>query len=761
MSKPLWRADEAEQTPERTKGDAEATDSHLWRADKNVSARVKDEPTDGDRSPLTTRAAALWDDGEYDRESEHRGPPPRPKRAKLWGDEPAGGDTETPGDPTTRELTPVPTQHPGVPSNGHRKPPPPPPLPRAPSTRGARMRRRRRRFMRRRILIGVALLCVLLIADGAYVAFGLKGSLEDTERSLSKGASALSHGDLGVAENELNAALDSTQKSMDLAHHPSIGLLSLVPNIGDDASTLRSLSEASELAARAGLQGLEAARAMGADQGSEFVDAIYSNGRVNFDALNEGRPFIERAVGLLQRGDESLNDAPQPNLDPLRDALHTARDEIGGARDSAQKSALLFGLLPKLLGGEGERKYLLAFQAPGEARGTGGLFGLFGILRATDGTISLESIQPGSEFFPDPLTAVRAPGWFERAYGPQKALTQFQQSNLSPRFPTVAQVLLRMYAAQTGEKLDGVVAMDPVAFAGLLRATGPITDLNGRQITADNAPELLMHDSYVDFPDPDEQNAYLADLIDGFWSTIHSGDLDGPQLAQALGEAVRSQHFKLWARSADQQKTIEELGAHGWLTLGQSNVQMVFSNNYSVNKVDYYLQRSIDTKVELNDDGSAQVTTTVTVENQAPTGPPSLLLGPGIEDDPPGLNRMVLNVLMPKGSFVQDFSLDGEPTVPIEYNEGAFPVAGYIIDIPAGETAIAKLHYTMPDALDVAGGRGTFSFTLFPQATVNPDAFSLSVAAAEGSLDSASTKSSGVLDQSRSLRVSLSRDRDG
>nr|MBA2600676.1 DUF4012 domain-containing protein [Actinomycetota bacterium] len=621
---------------------------------------------------------------------------------------------------------------------------------------GTRMKRRRQRLIRRRVMIFVALLMVLLLGDGAYVAFGLKSSLETSKRSLSNGAVALGGGDLAIAEGELRKALRSAQESAGLARHPSVGALSLVPKIGDDVSTLQVLSAASELAARAGLQGLQAARAMGADQGRELIEAIYSEGRVNFDALHQGRPFVERAAGLLRQGSHSLDSAPEPTLTLLQDALETARDEVGGASESTSKGALLFDLLPKLLGADGKRKYLLAFQAPGEARGTGGLLGLFGVLHATDGRISLTGIQPGGDLFPAPLSPVRAPGWFERAYGTQKALTQFQQSNLSPRFPTVARVLLSMYTAQTGTKLDGVVAMDPIALAELLRATGPLPDINGEDVTSDNAATLVMHDSYVEFNE-DEQNAYLADLIDALWSTIERGDLDGPQLATALGESVRSQHLKLWARDPDIQETIEEIGAHGWFPPSQGNVQMVFSNNYSVNKVDYYLQRDIDTKVELGQDGSADITTIVTIENQAPTGPPSLLLGPGIKSDPPGLNRMVLNILMPMGSLVRDFSLDGEPTVPIEYNEGAFPVAGYVIDIAAGGTATVKIHYSVPDAVNLSE-QETFSFTLFPQATVNPDSFALSVTQA-GVTDNAvegDRNYSGALDQTRRIQVGLS-----
>jgi hypothetical protein len=84
-----------------------------------------------------------------------------------------------------------------------------------------------------------------------------------------------------------------------------------------------------------------------------------------------------------------------------------------------------------------------------------------------------------------------------------------------------------------------------------------------------------MHDSYIDFPDSDAVNTYLADLIDGLWVTVN------------------------WAISRDRS-----------------------------------CPARLTKRVVLND-GSAEVTTTVAIENRAPLGTPSLLLDPGIHGDPP------------------------------------------------------------------------------------------------------------------------------
>ena len=174
-----------------------------------------------------------------------------------------------------------------------------------------------------------------------------------------------------------------------------------------------------------------------------------------------------------------------------------------------------------MLGGGGERRYLLSFQAPGEARGTGGLAGLVGVLETNPGRLELGDVLPYQDLGPSRIRNVEAPDWFEASYGPQQALTEWPQANVSPNHPVVADVLLDMYEAARGERLDGVLTMDPITLAYLMEGIGSIETRRPEMVLdSSNAADVLLHDSYTDFETPEEQNFFLGEVVDGFWSRL-------------------------------------------------------------------------------------------------------------------------------------------------------------------------------------------------------------------------------------------------
>lgn len=142
--------------------------------------------------------------------------------------------------------------------------------------------------------------------------------------------------------------------------------------------------------------------------------------------------------GLLDDAAIRLDGAPEPTLPVLGRALDTARWRIERAMEATKDAQTLFRAAPSLFGDVARRRYLLAFQSPSEARGSGGFMGLYGILEADGGRLSLRKMGPIGDLSLSPAEAVDAPGWFERRYEGFASLWQWQQANLSGDFPTVA-----------------------------------------------------------------------------------------------------------------------------------------------------------------------------------------------------------------------------------------------------------------------------------------------------------------------------------
>jgi hypothetical protein len=164
----------------------------------------------------------------------------------------------------------------------------------------------------------------------------------------------------------------------------------------------------------------------------------------------------------------------------------------------------------------------------------------------------------------------------------------------------------------------------------------------------------------------------------------------------------------------------------GFKDLGP-NVQLVFHNNAAANKVDYFLRRSIHTGVRLLPSGDASVSTRLVVRNTAPKGPPSYFLGPGMEGDPPGMNRMLLGFVIPRGSKRLSLSVDGRLRRPFRGEDEGLPVLWDVVEVRAGRSRVVTVRYEIPTAWDTSSDHSSFTMTLVPQALAQPDDFSLTI----------------------------------
>lgn len=629
-----------------------------------------------------------------------------------------------------------------------------------PSSRRRRDRGQTRPPWLKPALVLLAALFGLLILDALYVGVKLRTSLRSAASHLEDARARFDAENLSPTREALDEALISAAEAHGLTGHPSYVVASHLPLVGTDASVIRELSEAARRAARAGLSGIRALEEATGSEGESLAAALYRDGVVDFRAAERAFPFVREADRLLGLASDSLLRLPDPRFDVVSSALERARVEIVGASESAHKGVALLDALPSLMGNDGIREYLLIFQSPSEARGFGGFPGIYGILTAEEGRLELGRLRPISDLGRADRP-VAAPGWYSDLYRDSGALVDPRQAGFSPEFPTVAGVLLDQYESQTDQRLDGVFAMDPHAFGELTRGTGPVSAPGlDREVGPSNAVKTLLYDSYVLFEDTDAQDRYLAGLVKELWSRLGSGEVDAEGLAAGLSSAAQSQHLKVFSIIPDIQDSIVALGAEGSYADEGPHVQMVFNNNAAANKIDYFLERHVDTEVVLRADGSADVSTSIVMENAVPPdAPTSLVFGPGIKGDQVGDNGMTLYALMPQGSQLRSFTVGGSRGSPLQGRESDYPVAYELVVVAAGETVEAVVNYRTSGAWD----DGSFRFALHPQATVNADTYDLTVVAPPGAAVRSSEdigvsarptiSFSGTLD--RPVRVSL------
>lgn len=594
----------------------------------------------------------------------------------------------------------------------------------------------------------ILLALFLLAADGAYVGLNLATNLNSTANQLERAKDAIREGREDDARDAADEALASSGDAAGLEGHPAFALARVLPWVGSDARAVASVARAAKDAANAAS---EAVALVGTTSlpNRDPGTALYRKGVIQLDLVRESLPLLQRVRLHLASAQRELDSAPVPHLELIGSRLSTARETIGEALDSATTGEQALRVLPELLGEGGTRRYFLAFQTPSEARGTGGLIGFYGILRANDGRIDLEHVAPIGTLAP-PKKPVPAPRWFALHYGLLEAQRQWQQVNLSPNFPVVSSVLLDMYEASTGSKLDGVVAMDPLVLGSLTKGTGPIPSPElGTEITEDNASEVLLRDSYRLLEA--EQDAALKALVGRFFEALQSDSVDFQRLMEGFGDSVANEHLKVFSQNNETQRLLEDLAIDGWSE--SPNLQAVWHTSASPSKVDYFLKREINTEVQVLASGGAQVKTTVSLANAADPKRDSFLADFGFPGDPPGLNRMYLHFLMPQGARLRSFEIDGKRGQPLRNREDQYPIAWEVLRLRAGDETEASVSYEVPPE---AFPGGQVSLTLQPQATAFPDRYSVRVVAAPGvSLEGVDGDLfvQGELDEVKTVRV--------
>lgn len=564
---------------------------------------------------------------------------------------------------------------------------------------------------------------LLLVIDAAFVVFTARSSLTSARTDLERAVDDFRAGRFASAEEALDAARASAARVAGLDWHPAELVATVLPWVRDDARAVQQLADAAVYSSDGGREAVLAVRS--ARKGSDKLsDAIYHDGEIDFDAIDRAAPHLRLAHSALEGARRALGLAPSAHLGSVADALADGRDRVDDALRSVSRAGVLLHALPDLLGRSAAANYFLAFQSPSEERATGGLLGFYGVLHIDGGRVSLANVAPIARLEARLPGPVSGPAWYEHEYGGFGALEQWRQAAFSPDFPTVSQVLLHMYAKTTARKLDGVIAMDPYALARMMEATDPITS-GGRVLTSENVEAFLLHDSYE--LRQREQRPIIRDVITQFWSQLSSGDVDGPALVRGMSDAIATRHLQVYSAHRDSERSLASLDADGSLDAYGPNVQLVYHNALGANKVDYFLHRDISTTIDVAASGDLDVTTNVSMRNDAPSGPPSILLGGLGANARPGESQMAFDILMPRRATFSHFSEKGRRYYPLKGSDDGRPRVWDVIFIRPGGSYDLGVQYTVPHAVALDSTSAHLSFAFIPQAMVNPDSLDLRI----------------------------------
>ena len=561
---------------------------------------------------------------------------------------------------------------------------------------------RRRRPVRRGLTVTAGLLLVLGAAGLWLTVRGLQAQHEVTAArgDLAHVRSGLLTGDVTGARQALTEAQRHTGRAASLTGDPVWRVAAATPWVGNTPDAVRTAAATVDDLTHTALPTL-------VDAGASLAPAKLrpSGDRVDVAALTRARPALEaalldleRARGRIDRFDSVWLPGPvSGGLEDLRGELTSTTSTLTGVDRAAR-------VVPTMLGGSGKRRYLMIFQNNAEARGTGGLPGLYAVVTVNRGRIAVEKLGSNTDLrnegpFPLDLGADYKALWGD-------TLPVWANTNVDPDFPNAARQWLALWKRQTGQSLDGAIATDPVAVSYLLQATGPVRLPDGQAVSAGNIVGLTMRDVYAEHAPGEDQNAFLRLVARTTVSALLTTKADPRGTLDQLGRAVGERRLMVYSAHPAEQAELAATAVGGTLPDAAGSYAYLVVNNSAGSKMDFYLTRSIRYEAGPCRGGQRTSRLTISMRNAAGAGAdlPDYVtqwLGTDAEGHPQPRGYIVLRASLfgPRGATFTGVTIDGKPASVAAAQEDGRPVWSFPVVIKPGGR-----HTTVFDIVEPASG---------------------------------------------------------
>ena len=357
---------------------------------------------------------------------------------------------------------------------------------------------------------------------------------------------------------------------------------------------------------------------------------------------------------------------------------------------------LLAPSAPDFLGFEKSKKYMLVFQNPAEARGTGGIIGAYAIVTVNRAQFTVDKVGSNVDLKQMQSMPIDISSDFYFTYGDDPAI--WQNSNMSPHFPYGARIWSALWKNQTGTDLDGVLAVDPLVLKAILGVTGALKLDDQSSISSENVVAETLSDVYKRFDGRNAQRkSYLVEIAQKTLAILQSEAYSKLDLGRALIKPYREHRILFYSSELKTQNALEQILLGGSLDRGGKDYRLVIQN-IAGNKMDYYLQRELEIEVlKCGSKGKTRVKATVTNQVSELESLPTYVMGRLDLGKPEGSdNSHAISVFLygPKGSELLSSRVRGHS------QEASF--SGYErgrsyysvpVDLSAGESVVVEAEF--------------------------------------------------------------------
>ena len=270
----------------------------------------------------------------------------------------------------------------------------------------------------------------------------------------------------------------------------------------------------------------------------------------------------------------------------------------------------LFKLIPKLLGFDSPKTFLVLFLNNTEIRPAGGFIGSYSVVRVEDGKLEVLKIE-GTETLdkntpvdwkpvpPEPITKyLGVDRWF------------FRDSNWNPDFSKSADKSLEFYKAEGGvsaDEIDAVIGVTPAVIEGLLKVSGPVT-VQGITFNEQNVTEKLEYEVEYGYKDRGisvaNRKAIMGPLMSVILNRVKKDMYTNyDSYIKLFSDLANQKHIMIASKNKSLEEKIKAFGWGGEMIDTDGDYLAWVDANLAALKTDHAIDRTLSYTVSKRDDG--------------------------------------------------------------------------------------------------------------------------------------------------------------
>jgi hypothetical protein len=486
----------------------------------------------------------------------------------------------------------------------------------------------------------------------------------------------------GAPVGDLRAAADSFSAARSMLSSPLLWPVDVLPVAGRQLRSVQDLSGAAEQVAHAGVTAVQRSQSL--------LRLPHTAGPDRVAVLRRLAALAAATHLTLSRVDLGPD---QGLIGPIAHERTTFVSDLTQVRTTLARTSAAASEAADLLGGPAT--YLLLAGNNAEMRSGSGAFLEAGIVTTEDGRLHLASMIPTTNLTL-PRGAVQVGGDLEARWGFELPGVDWRNLGLTPQFEVNGQLAAQMWQAKTGQRVDGVLAIDVQSLQEILGVTGPVTTSSGQVVSAANVVPFLLHDQYVGETygnNSGQRVDQLSTLASATLNALEDRPYSLRSMVNALSAASAGRHILVWSADPHAQAVWSKVGIAGQLS---SSSFMATIINQGGNKLDPYL--AVTSSLQLRTNGNVtDGHLTLTMANHTPPGQSEFIAGPY-----PGLNTKygeylgIATVNLP--GYVRHVSTPEARFAETSGPEGPTLLVGTSVDIPAGATQTVTYNFVLPEA---------------------------------------------------------------